>query len=67
MAVGLDDHEVARDRLTGAVRLRVNPKFYRPLEPSHLVGDPSLARARLQWQPLTIGTAVARAMVEAEL
>jgi GDPmannose 4,6-dehydratase len=64
---GLDDQEIARDRLTGTVRLRVNPKFYRPLEPSQLVGDPTHARTCLQWQPHTSGTAVARAMVEADL
>jgi len=58
--------ETACRRDTGAVVLRVDPRFYRPLEPTTLVGDARLARKRLRWRPRTGGTEVARRMARAD-
>ena len=58
--------ETARRKDTGAVVLRVDPKFYRPLESTTLVGDARLAKKELGWKPKTIGTAVARRMARAD-
>ena len=35
----------------GQVRVKVNPKFYRPIEPVDVVGDASLFRAASGWKP----------------
>jgi len=58
--------ELARRRDTGAVVLRVDPKFYRPVESTTLVGDASRAKARLGWIPRTIGGDVASQMARAD-
>lgn len=54
--------EIARRKDTGAVVLRVDPKFYRPLESTTLVGDARLAKKLLGWTARTAGTDVARRM-----
>ena len=33
------------------VRIRVNPKFYRPTEVEQLLGDPTKAKTKLGWAP----------------
>jgi GDPmannose 4,6-dehydratase len=58
--------EVARRTDTGAVVLRIDPRFYRPLEPTTLVGDPRLARQVLGWRAKVAGKAVARLMAQAD-
>jgi len=63
---GTDTAEVARNRLTGAVVLRVNPKYYRPVDPARLVGNPAKASQQLGWTARLSGPQVAAAMVEAE-
>ena len=51
---GTGDSECGVDGATGAVRVRVDPRYYRPAEVDHLVGDASKARKVLGWKP-TIG------------
>ena len=48
---GSGDNEVGREKSTGVVRVRVNPKFYRPTEVEQLLGDPTKAKTRLGWSP----------------
>ncbi|MBI5425891.1 MAG: GDP-mannose 4,6-dehydratase [Opitutae bacterium] len=55
--VGLDWH----------AHVKIDPRFVRPAEPVHLVGDPAKARAQLGWSPSTKLAALARLMVEADL
>jgi GDP-D-mannose dehydratase len=33
------------------LRVKVNPKFYRPTEVEQLLGDPTKAKTKLGWQP----------------
>ena len=42
--------EVAKDRDTGKVLLRINPEFYRPSEVDSLVGDPTKVKEKLGWK-----------------
>jgi GDPmannose 4,6-dehydratase len=63
---GLRDHEIARDRATGIVRLRVNPAFYRFIDSAKLVGNPLRAKQDFGWCPKVTGGRVAEAMVRAE-
>lgn len=58
--------EVARRKDTGAIVLRVDPRFYRVVEPTTLVGDSRVAQNVLGWKPRTAGKDVARAMARAD-
>ena len=40
-----------RNAATGEILIEVDPQFYRPLESSLLVGNPSKAREKLGWMP----------------
>ncbi|EDV21178.1 GDP-mannose 4,6 dehydratase [Trichoplax sp. H2] len=46
---GLD--EVGFDEANDTVRVRINPKFYRPAEVDFLQGDSTKAREKLGWKP----------------
>ncbi|MDD5400378.1 MAG: GDP-mannose 4,6-dehydratase [Sulfurimonas sp.] len=48
---GSDENEVAIDKATGKVVVRVNPKFYRPAEVELLIGNPQKAKDELGWEP----------------
>jgi len=43
--------EVGIDTKTGKVVVRVNPEFFRPTEVDKLLGDPSKAIQKLNWNP----------------
>jgi GDPmannose 4,6-dehydratase len=47
--------------------VRVDPKFLRPAEVEHLIGDPSKAREKLGWVPRTSFEDMVRLMVDADL
>lgn len=64
---GTGEQEEGVCRRTGRVRLRVNPKFYRPAEVDLLIGDPAKAREQLGWTPTVPLETLARQMVEADL
>jgi GDPmannose 4,6-dehydratase len=44
-----------------------DPKFLRPAEVDHLIGDPSKARRVLGWEPQTDFNALIRMMVDADI
>lgn len=48
---GKDESEIAKDKASGKVVLRVNPKFYRPAEVDLLIGNPQKAKDELGWEP----------------
>ena len=58
--------EVARRLDTGAIVLRIDPRFYRPVEPTTLVGDARLAKKALGWRARVAGKDVARLMTQAD-
>jgi GDPmannose 4,6-dehydratase len=55
--VGLDPSEY----------VRTDPRFLRPAEVEHLVGDPSKAREKLGWEPHTSFEDMVRLMVDSDL
>ena len=59
--------EVGRDRATGQVVVDVDPRFYRPAEVKLLLGDPSKAKAKLDWKPKISFEALAEIMMNADL
>lgn len=61
---GQETGEVGRDRATGRILVRVNPRFYRAADPAHLVGNPAKARECLGWSAAIAGPAVAEACLD---
>ena len=59
---GLD--EVGRRSDTGAVVVRIDPRYFRPAEVETLLGDPTLARRKLGWTPSTSLEEMVKEMVE---
>ena len=45
--------EIGRRTDTGAVAVRIDPRYFRPAEVETLLGDPSKARDKLGWTPKT--------------
>lgn len=43
--------EVGTDEASGVVRVKINPKYFRPTEVDMLLGDASKARAKFGWEP----------------
>lgn len=48
---GKDENEIASDKKTGKILVKVNPKFYRPAEVELLIGNPTKAKEILGWEP----------------
>lgn len=46
---GKEENEIGRDKETGKVVVKVNPKFYRPAEVELLLGSPEKAKHNLDW------------------
>jgi GDPmannose 4,6-dehydratase len=57
--------EVGFEKDNGKVLIRVNPHFYRPIEPERLVGNNSKAEQVLGWKPSTTANEVAAIMARA--
>ena len=55
--VGLDPDE----------HVRIDPKYLRPAEVEHLIGDPSKARDKLGWSPSTSFEEMVKLMVDSDL
>lgn len=52
---------------TGKLRVKVNPNFFRPAEVDYLIGDASLAKARIGWEAKTDLAQLCAIMVEADI
>ena len=64
---GAAERESAIDTDTGKTVMRISPKFYRPAEVELLIGDPSKARLKLDWEPKTTLEQLCQMMVDADL
>lgn len=64
---GKDEKEVGIEEGTDIIRIRVNPKYYRPTEVEYLQGDCSKAKKLLGWTPATDFATLVREMVEADI
>ena len=47
--------------------MEIDPRFLRPAEVEHLIGDASKAREQLGWEPRTSFEELVRLMVDADL
>jgi GDPmannose 4,6-dehydratase len=64
---GAGADEKGRDARTGAVRVEVDPRYFRPAEVDALVGDAAKARRVLGWRPKTTFRELVAEMVRADL
>jgi GDPmannose 4,6-dehydratase len=64
---GSGTDEVGRDRATGATRVVVNPRYFRPAEVDRLLSDSSKACRELGWEPKVGFDELVRVMVAADL
>lgn len=59
--------EIGRDKTTGKIIVKINPKFYRPAEIELLLGDPTKAKKKLNWQTEISFSELVKRMVESDL
>jgi GDPmannose 4,6-dehydratase len=64
---GSGSDELGRDRKSGRVLVRVDPKLWRPTDVAALVGDATKARERLGWRPRVAFERLVAEMAEADL
>ena len=64
---GCGVEETGRRGDTGAVVVRIDPRYFRPAEVETLLGDPSRAREILGWTPTTTLEELVAEMVAADL
>jgi GDPmannose 4,6-dehydratase len=64
---GQGAEEVGRCARTGAVIVRVDPRYFRPTEVDELIGDPAKAQARLGWRHRCTLPELVAEMVAADL
>ena len=60
-------NEVAKDKKTGKVVVKVNPEFFRPAEVDLLIGDASKAKEQLNWSAKTNLNELCAMMVKTDL
>ncbi|MCK5854251.1 MAG: GDP-mannose 4,6-dehydratase, partial [Sulfurovaceae bacterium] len=64
---GSAEDEIAINKATGEILVRVNPKFYRPCEVELLIGDPQKAKDAIGWSPKCTLEELCAMMVQADL
>ncbi|CDW54629.1 Epimerase domain containing protein [Trichuris trichiura] len=64
---GKNENEIGRDEKSGKVRVKVNPKFFRPAEVDLLVGDSTKAQTVLGWKPTVTFQELTRMMVDSDI
>lgn len=60
-------NEVGIDEKSGKIRVKVNPKYYRPAEVELLLGDPTKAKEILKWESKTSIEDLVRIMMQYDL
>lgn len=60
-------NEVGVEKETGTIRVRVNPKFFRPTEVDLLLGDATKAKQVLGWKPKTTFLELVADMMQSDL
>ena len=59
--------EIGINQSTNKIIVKVNPKFYRPAEVDHLLGNSSLARKKLKWKPKCNFEKLVEMMIKSDL
>ena len=64
---GKNENEKGIDSKTGKVLVAVDPRYYRPAEVEHLLGDSTKAKEKLGWSPKTGLSELVRLMMDYDL
>merc|ERR1712029_569267 len=64
---GEGEKEIGKEKGTGVVRIKVNPKFYRPTEVEQLLGDPKKANEKLGWKPKVAFDDLVKDMMDSDI
>jgi GDPmannose 4,6-dehydratase len=64
---GVGENESGVDRVSGRTLIRVNPRFFRPLEIHQRAGNPEKAFHKLGWRPTTTLAQLCEVMVKADI
>lgn len=64
---GSDVNEVGKEKDTGIVRIKVNPKYYRPTEVEFLLGNAEKAEKHLHWKPKISFSELVKEMVKSDI
>ncbi|TRY74990.1 hypothetical protein TCAL_13265 [Tigriopus californicus] len=64
---GEGESEVGKEKGSGIVRVKVNPKYYRPTEVEQLLGDPSKAKSKIGWVPKVNFDMLVKDMMESDI
>lgn len=59
--------QVGYDKADNEVRVKINPRYYRPTEVEFLLGDASKAEKALGWQPKIKFEALVKDMVQSDI
>jgi GDPmannose 4,6-dehydratase len=59
--------ETGKNKATGDVIVRMDPRYYRPAEVDQLLGDPSKAKKQLGWEPKVKFAELVKIMTEGDL
>ncbi|MGH4049865.1 MAG: GDP-mannose 4,6-dehydratase [Clostridium sp.] len=60
-------NELGKNKATGKVVVKINPKFYRPAEVELLLGDPTKAKKNLKWKTEISFSELVKRMVNSDL
>lgn len=64
---GEGDNQKAYDKKTGELLVKINPKFYRPIEVKTACGNPQKAKEILKWEPKIYYHKIAELMVRSDI
>ena len=59
-------NEIGKEKDTGIIRIKINEKYFRPVEVPYLQADPSKAKTHLGWKPKTTFDMLVKDMIENE-
>ncbi|RZC34432.1 GDP-mannose 4,6 dehydratase, partial [Asbolus verrucosus] len=64
---GAGPDEVGKEKDTGIVRVKVNPRYFRPTEVELLLGDASKAKSKFNWAPKVSFKELVQDMMDADI
>jgi len=64
--VGKNEQEKGIEKISGKIRVAVDPKYYRPTEVEELIGDASKAKQKLGWEPKMTFEELIKVMVQSD-